>query len=98
LEGERPTQTCRGHYIMSSIVTFWIQRIKAADPVLVAVAFGIAQQSAQDANYNVDAAVAAKLAEWKVEPESQMGRALNFAVINYQEDLQAKQMPDAMKS
>lgn len=75
---------------MSSIATVWMNRIKAADPVLAAVAMGIAEQSAASPDFDADAAIAAKLAEWKFDPGSQSGRAFSYAVIYYQEDIAAR--------
>lgn len=75
---------------MSSIATIWINRIRAANPILAAIAQDIARQSVEQPGYDAEAAIAAKLDEWKESPDSQMGRALGFAVIFYQEDFLAR--------
>lgn len=75
---------------MSSIVTFWMDRIKVANPIVAAIALDIARQSSQDVGYDAEAAIQAKLAEWQESADSRTGRALRFAVIYYQEDVRAK--------
>ena len=74
---------------MSSIATIWMNHIKAADPVLAAIALQIARQSDADVTFDFEAAIAAKLAEWKESPAGQKGNALRYAVIYYQEDIAA---------
>jgi len=73
----------------TAITTIWMNRIKAANPILAAVALGIATQSTLDPAYNADDAIRAKLAEWEADAASQTGRALRYAVIYYQEDVAA---------
>lgn len=72
---------------MSSIVTFWYRRIVAADPIGAAVALDIARQSAANPSFDTEAAITAKLNEWKISPDSPQARGFRFAVIYSQEDI-----------
>jgi hypothetical protein len=73
-----------------SIATEWMNRIKAANPVLAAVALYIARQSCVNADFDTETSIKAKLGEWKIDEGTQTARALRFAVIYYQEDIRAK--------
>lgn len=74
---------------MTGLASFWMQRIKAANPIVAAVALKIATDSALDPTYEVEAAIVGKLAEWNVSADHQAARALRYAVIYYQEDIAA---------
>lgn len=72
------------------IAEFWMNRIKAANPILAAVAYRIAENSEADPTYNTDAAITAKLAEWNIPADSATARGFSFAVIFYQEEIAAR--------
>lgn len=72
------------------IAEFWMNRIKAANPILAAVAYRIAEQSESEPLFDTDAAISAKLAEWNIPADSPTGRGFSFAVIYYQEEIAAK--------
>ena len=75
--------------MMSSIATVWMNRIRAANPLITGVALGIATQAALDEHYSADTAIRAKLNEWNEAPNSQTSRALRYAVLYFQEQLAA---------
>lgn len=72
------------------IAEFWMNRIKAANPILAAIAYRIAEQSEADATFNTDTAIAAKLAEWNISADSATARGFKFAVVFYQEEIAAR--------
>ena len=72
-----------------SIVEFWMNRIRQANPIVAAVALKIATDSALDPAYEVETAIVSKLAEWNVSEDHQAARALRYAIIFYQEDIAA---------
>lgn len=72
------------------IAEFWMNRIKAANPILAAVAYRIAEQSEADATFDTDTAITAKLAEWNISADSPTARGFKFAIVFYQEEIAAR--------
>ena len=64
-----------GQHANTGLASFWMQRIKAANPIVAAVALKIATDSALDPAYNVEAVIISKLAEWNVSADHQAARA-----------------------